>query len=125
MRFLALTTAALLLSSMAATAQTGAEPVYQALQSQGFSQMQTVRDRNRIRITAQRGDQTRELVYDAKTGKLLWDNLDPDRDRTRDRLYQQDFDQDRDQDRLRDQTDDQDKDQIQDQDRIQDPSTHY
>ncbi len=115
MRFMTLGAIALLLSTMAATAQTGGVgPVYQELQRQGFTQMHMVQDRNRIRITAQRGDEFRQLVYDATTGKLLWDNLNPDRDRTRDRLYQQDFDQDR--DRLRDQ----DKDQ----DRLRDPTTH-
>ena len=74
----------------------------QALQQQGFTLMQTVREHNRLRITARRGDQLRELVYDLRTGKLLWDNLDPDRDRTRDRLFQQDFDRDRDRLQLRD-----------------------
>ena len=121
-RFLTLAAAVLLISPLAAAAQNtgGMGPVYQALQSQGFTNMLTVRDRNRIRVTAQRGDQTRELVYDATTGKLLWDNLDPQRDQTRDRLYQQDFDQDRDRDRLHDMTGDRDRDQ----DRTRDPSTH-
>lgn len=125
-RFLSIAATVLLMSPLTATAQAagGMGPVYQALQSQGFTNMQTVRDqnRNRIRVTAQRGDVTRELVYDAVTGKLLWDNLNPDRDRTRDRLYQQDFDQDRDRDRLHDMTGDKDQDQIQD--RTRDPSTH-
>lgn len=74
----------------------------QTLQEQGFTLMQTVREHNQLRITARRGDELRELVYDARTGKLLWDNLNPDRDRTRDRLFQQDFDRDRDHLRLRD-----------------------
>ena len=74
----------------------------QALQQQGFTLMQTVREHNQLRITARRGSELRELVYDMRSGKLLWDNLDPNRDRTRDRLFQQDFDRDRDRLQLRD-----------------------
>ena len=124
MHLFTLTTAAFLLSAVLATAQTdrGVGPVYQALQQQGFTNMQTVRDRNRIRITAQRGDQTRELVYDAASGKLIWDNLDPNRDQTRDRLYQQDFERDRDRDRLRDHTGEKEMDRSRDQDRSRDSS---
>ncbi|WP_206615645.1 hypothetical protein, partial [Solirhodobacter olei] len=59
-RFLSIAATVLLMSPLTATAQTvgGMGPVYQALQSQGFTNMQTVRDqnRNRIRVTAQRGD---------------------------------------------------------------------
>ncbi|WP_206615644.1 hypothetical protein, partial [Solirhodobacter olei] len=60
MRLLPLAATVLLLSPLTATAQAagGMGPVYQALQGQGFTNMQTVRDRNRnrIRVTAQRGD---------------------------------------------------------------------
>lgn len=124
MRLIRLAATALLLSVASVSAQTtgGMGPVYQFLQSQGFSNIQIVRERNQIRVTALRGDQLRMLVWDARTGKLLWDNLNPDRDRTRDRLYLEEFDRDRDRDRLRDATGD--KDQTRDQDQTRDPATH-
>jgi hypothetical protein len=126
MRLFTLATAALLLSGVAAFAQTGMAPVYQELQRQGFSRMQTYREQNRIRVTAHRGGELRQLVYDGRTGALLWDSMDPDRDRTHDRIYlrTQDQlllqDQDRDQDRLHDGSMDRDRDR----DRTRDPTTH-
>lgn len=57
-------------------------PIYQALQQQGFGQIKSYREQNRIIITARRGDQVRQLVCDGTTGKLLWDSLDPTMDQT-------------------------------------------
>jgi hypothetical protein len=84
--------------------------VIQALEDQGYTVTNTIRETNRIRIQAQSGNATRELVYDSRTGKLLSDDIAPlrDRDRDRDRLQDgthdgdPDRDQDRDQDRDRD-----------------------
>ena len=118
MPYMIITSAALLISVAYATAQAteGMGPVYRTLQQQGFTNIRTVRDRtrNRIRVTAQRGSLTRRLIYDATTGALLWDNLAPDRDRTRDRIYQRDFGEDRDRDRFRDGMPD----------RVRDPTGH-
>ncbi|MBI1219876.1 MAG: hypothetical protein GC186_15145 [Rhodobacteraceae bacterium] len=111
MRYLALIAFTSMLAAFGANAQGPkgmrgpqgpASTADQALQQQGFTVMQTVREHNQLRITAHRDNQLRELVYDARTGKLLWDNLDPERDRTRDHLFQQEFDRDRDRLHLRD-----------------------
>ncbi|WP_127901743.1 hypothetical protein [Solirhodobacter olei] len=125
-RLFSLTTAALLLSGVAAFAQTGLGPIYRALQQQGFTQMQTYREQNRLRVVAQRGEDLRQLVYDARTGTLLWDSMNPDRDRTQDRIYLKTRDQLRTQDQLllRDQDMTQDQDMTRDQDRTRDPASH-
>lgn len=82
--------------------------------------MQTYREQNRLRVVAQRGEDLRQLVYDARTGTLLWDSMNPDRDRTQDRIYLKTRDQLRTQDQLllRDQ------DMTRDQDRTRDPASH-
>ncbi|WP_102225641.1 hypothetical protein [Acidimangrovimonas sediminis] len=103
-------------------------PVYQALERQGFTRMRTISDRNQIRITAQRGKEVRHLVYDRATGQLLWDSLDPKRDRTRDRIYLHEFDRDqlqsRDMDRDMDRDQLKDSDMDRDRDRLRDPTLH-
>lgn len=128
MRPIMLAAAGLLLSATLASAQADPTPAYQALEQQGFTVMQTLHEQNRVRIMARRGDEVRQLVYDSQTGKLLWDSLDPNRDRTQDHLYLQDQtrDQLRDWTKDQDRTMDQDKtmDQTQDQLRTRDPSTH-
>ncbi|WP_127903039.1 hypothetical protein [Solirhodobacter olei] len=92
MRILYIAAIALLLSSGPGLAQTGLGPVYQALRDQGFSQMQTYQEQGRIRVTARRGGALRQLVYDAGTGRLLWDSMDP-RDRAHDYLFMRSQDQ--------------------------------
>lgn len=116
MRFLKLAALTLICSTAAASAQTGSGPVYRWLQQQGYSQIHTYRDhaRMRTRITAQRGNQTRRLVFDGRTGRLMWDSLNPRRDRTRDRLYLREFDRDRVRDR----------DLLKRRDRRRDPARH-
>ena len=84
---------ALILAGGTAQAQTGLGPVYQALLAQGFTQMQSYREQNRIRVTAHRGGTLRQLVYDAQTGRLLWDSMDPNRDHGQDHLYMRSQDQ--------------------------------
>jgi hypothetical protein len=104
------TLAAMAAMSTMALAQAGLDPVYRSLEQQGYTVMETVREANQIRIRAERGDATRELVYDANTGKLLSD----------DALRLQT--QDRDRDRLRDATGDGVPDQDQARDRIHAPA---
>ena len=93
MRALATATAALLLSGATALAQPGLGPVYQDLQRQGFTQMHSYRQQSWIWVTARRGNALREMVYDAHTGRLLWDSMDPHRDRSRDAFYMRRYDQ--------------------------------
>ena len=101
-------TATVLMISGAAFAQAGLGPVLQELERQGYTNIETMRETNRIRILAQRGDDLRELVYDANTGALLSDDaiLLRDRDRLRDQDMDGDGVPDRDQDR------DQDRDRV-------------
>lgn len=93
MRALATSAAALLLSGVTAFAQPGLGPVYQDLQHQGFTQMHSYHQQSWIWVTARRGDALREMVYDARTGRLLWDSMDPHRDRSRDAFYMHSYDQ--------------------------------
>ena len=115
-RLLPTTTAAFLFTAAAAFPQAGLGPVIQTLESQGFTVTQTTRETNRIRIQAQRGDESRELVYDSRTGDLLSDDVMPLQDRDQDRLKDgtHDGEPDQDRDRDRDNTQDMDKDQTQD-----------
>ncbi|MBI1170083.1 hypothetical protein GC209_01675 [bacterium] len=94
MRFLAPIAVMSILAAPMAEARGPMDRANQALQQQGFTVMQTVRERHQYRVTAQRRNEVRELIYDARTGKLLWDNMDPNRDRARDHLFQQEFDRD-------------------------------
>ncbi|MDE3027615.1 MAG: hypothetical protein KGH84_04390 [Paracoccaceae bacterium] len=128
MNTLKTTAVALLLSSGAAFALPDASNMYRALEQQGFTNIQMYQMRNRIRVYAQEGDQTRQLVYDAGTGKLLWDNMDPQRDRTRDQLFLMNQDQMQARDRIHLQNHDllrlKDQSRDQDRDRTRDPATH-
>ncbi|MDE3078572.1 MAG: hypothetical protein KGI94_00900 [Paracoccaceae bacterium] len=122
MKLLPIAFASLLITATAAFALPDPTPMYRALHQQGYTNIEMYQVRNRIHVYAHEGDQVRQLVYDAQTGQLLWDSLNPLRDRTRDRLYLLDQDQLRTQDRIRLQDPDQLK--LQDQDRTRDPSTH-
>lgn len=128
MRLVASTFAVALLAASVAHAKPDFSPVYQALKAQGYTNVQTIRERNRVRFEAHQGTQTRVIIYDARSGRMLSDNMAPvpdqdrdrlrDRDRDHDRL--QDPDQDRDRDRLRDKDQDRDRDRLKDPDQDQD-----
>jgi hypothetical protein len=98
------TIAALMLGSTMALAQAGLDPVLQALERQGYTVREVVREQNRIRIEAERDGRERQLVYDSNTGQRISDTAerlqDRDRDRDRDMVLEQDRDRDRDRDQL-------------------------
>lgn len=122
MKRFAMTLAAAAIGSVAigsaALAQAGLDPVLQALERQGYTEIEVLREQNQIRIEAKNQERERVLVYDARTGALLSDTAEQDRlrDRERDRILDDGVpDQDRDRDQLRD------RDPIRDQDRLDDP----
>jgi hypothetical protein len=88
--------------------------VLEALERQGYTVREVVREQNRIRIEAERDGRERQLVYDGTTGQRISDTAERllDRDRDRDR------DMDRDQDRDRDQLGLGPDDALRDQDRV-------
>jgi hypothetical protein len=73
MRIITTTLAVLALDATIATAQTGLGPVIDALRSQGYRAIEVEREGNRIEVEARRGGRERELVYDARTGRLISD----------------------------------------------------
>jgi hypothetical protein len=91
------TIAALMLGSTMALAQAGLDPVLEALERQGYTVREVVREQNRIRIEAERDGQARQLVYDGSTGQRISDTAERLRDRDRDMDRDQDRDRDRDQ----------------------------
>jgi hypothetical protein len=121
-RLLQVTITALLLSAPAAFPQAGLGPVNATLEGQGFTVTRTTREANRVTIQALRGNESRELVYDTKTGKLLSDDVMPlrDRDQDQDQLRDGSHDGEPDQDRDRDM--DHTQDMSKDQDHAQDGS---
>jgi DNA-binding PadR family transcriptional regulator len=98
-----MTLAAALTVGTAALAQAGLDPVLQALERQGYAEIEVQREQNLIRIEARNRERLRVLVYDRTTGALISDTADQDRLRDRDRLREQDGTGDQDRDRTRDQ----------------------
>lgn len=122
MKLLSITLASLLMTSTTVLALPDPTPMYQALQQQGYTNVEMYNVRNRIHVYAQEGNQVRQLVYDAQSGQLLWDSMNPLRDRTRDRLFLMDQDQLQTRDRI--QLQDPDQLHQQDRDRTRDPASH-
>lgn len=74
MRNISAALAILVFWSPIAGAQTGLDPVIKTLRDNGYRSIEVEREGNRIKVEARRGGQERELVYDARTGRLVSDD---------------------------------------------------
>ena len=75
--------AALTLVAGVASAQSVDRQIHNQLSRQGFTNIEIERDDGRIEVEARRGNQKVELVYDARTGRLIRQEINRDRNTTR------------------------------------------
>lgn len=75
--------AALTLVAGVASAQSVDRQIHNQLSRQGFTNIEIERDNGRIEVEARRGGQKVELVYDARTGRLIRQEIERDRNTTR------------------------------------------
>jgi hypothetical protein len=117
-------------NSASVLGRAGLGSVFGMLRSQGYRDIETDQRRGLIKIEAQKGSVERELVYNARTGELLSDRVNRDRDRNwdgdrnwdrdRDRNRTGDWDRDRDRNRTGDWDRDRDRNRTGDWDRDRD-----